>query len=263
MKKTALTIAGSDSIGGAGIQADIKTLEANGVYAMSVIAALTAQNTMGVQGVWEVSADVLEQQLRSVFNDVIPNATKVGMLYTKHNIQKTAEIFREYAVKNIVIDPVMVSTSGRNLLQKDAKEELQKNLFLLADMLTPNIPEAEVLIGKSISNKQEMEHAVKQIGETYHCAVVLKGGHACGNADDCLYYQGKISWFLGKRIPNFNTHGTGCTFSSAITAELAKGMEITASVKMAKEYMNGVLKNSFNIGKGNGPLNHMWKNKEG
>lgn len=259
MKKTALTIAGSDSIGGAGIQADIKTLEANDVYAMSVITAITAQNTLGVQSVWEIPVKVLEQQLKSVLEDIIPNAVKIGMMYTKENIQKTTELLKTYAVKNIVLDPILMSTSGKELLKEDAKDELQKTLFSIADVLTPNIPEAEILIKKSIANRQEMEQAAREIGETYHCAVVLKGGHASENANDCLYNQKKVTWFLGERINHPNTHGTGCTFSSAITAGLAKELDIETSVKLAKEYMKGALQNDIALGNGNGPLNHMWK----
>lgn len=261
MKKTALTIAGSDSSGGAGVQADIKTLEANGVYAMSVITALTVQNTCGVQDVLEVPPEFFRRQLESVLKDILPAAVKIGMLYTKEIVEETAVLLKKYDIRQIVVDPVMVSTSGRSLLREDAKEALQKQVFPLARVLTPNIPEAELLNGESIQSKEEVEAAARQIGETYGCGVVIKGGHALGSADDCLYDRGRILWFPGERIENPNNHGTGCTFSSAITAGLAKGLTLEESIRQAKEYMNGALRDGLDLGKGNGPLNHIWKEK--
>ncbi len=254
--KTALTIAGSDSSGGAGIQADIKTMIANGVYAMSAITALTAQNTTGVTSILNATPEFLEDELDAIFTDINPDAVKIGMVSESGLICVIAKKLRQYQAKNIVVDPVMVATSGARLISEDAVETLKKELFPLADVLTPNIPEAEVLTGRTITGTQEMIEAAKQISENYHCAVLCKGGHNVNDANDLLYANGGYRWFYGKRINNPNTHGTGCTLSSAIAANLAKGYDLETSVKRAKDYISGALAAMLDLGKGSGPMDH-------
>ena len=254
--KTALTIAGSDSSGGAGIQADIKTMTANGVYAMSAITALTAQNTIGVKSIMEVTPEFLEEQLDCIFTDIYPDAIKTGMVSSKILIEMIGKKLREYRAGNIVIDPVMVSTSGAKLISDNAIETMKKELFPMATVITPNIPEAEVLSGISIKSEEDMVQAAKIIYETYGCAVLCKGGHQVNNANDLLYQKGSYCWFYGKRIENPNTHGTGCTLSSAIASNLAKGHSLEQSVENAKEYISGALSAMLNLGKGSGPMNH-------
>lgn len=254
--KTALTIAGSDSSGGAGIQADIKTMTANGVYAMSAITALTAQNTLGVKSIMEVTPEFLEEQLDCIFTDIYPDAIKTGMVSSKILIEMIGKKIREYHAGNIVIDPVMVSTSGAKLISDNAIETMKKELFPMATVITPNIPEEEVLSGISIKSEEDMIRAAKIIYETYGCAVLCKGGHQVNNANDLLYQKGTYRWFYGKRIENPNTHGTGCTLSSAIASNLAKGHSLEQSVENAKEYISGALSAMLNLGKGSGPMNH-------
>ncbi len=254
--RTALTIAGSDSSGGAGIQADIKTMITNGVYAMSVITALTAQNTMGVTGISEVTPEFLKQQLDAVFQDICPNAVKIGMVSSGGSIETIAECLSRYEAENIVVDPVMVTTSGSRLLNEEALETLKNKLLPIATLVTPNIPEAEVLSGMSIYREEDMIKAAKTISETVGCAVLCKGGHRINDANDLLYVEGKYQWFYGNRIENTNTHGTGCTLSSAIASNLAKGFDLTASVTRAKEYISGALSDMLDLGKGSGPMNH-------
>ncbi len=254
--KTALSIAGSDSCGGAGVQADLKTMTMNGVFAMSAITALTAQNTTGVRAIYEVPADFLKQQIDAVFEDIRPDAVKIGMVSSVGLIEAIAERLRFYQAKNIVVDPVMVATSGARLISPDAVETLKKELLPLATVLTPNIPEAEILSGRAITNEDEMTDAAKFIGETYGCAVLCKGGHSVSDANDLLYADGKFEWFRGRRIDNPNTHGTGCTLSSAIAANLAKGYDLPASVKRAKDYISGALSAMLDLGAGSGPMNH-------
>ena len=254
--KTALSIAGSDSSGGAGVQADLKTMTMNGVFAMSAITALTAQNTTGVRAIYEVPADFLKQQIDAVFEDIRPDAVKIGMVSSVGLIEAIAERLRFYQAKNIVVDPVMVATSGARLISPDAVETLKKELLPLATVLTPNIPEAEILSGRAIANEDEMTDAAKFIGETYGCAVLCKGGHSVSDANDLLYADGKFEWFRGRRIDNPNTHGTGCTLSSAIAANLAKGYDLPASVKRAKDYISGALSAMLDLGAGSGPMNH-------
>ncbi|MGI6123857.1 MAG: bifunctional hydroxymethylpyrimidine kinase/phosphomethylpyrimidine kinase [Acetivibrionales bacterium] len=256
--KTALTIAGSDSSGGAGIQADIKTMAANGVYAMSAITALTAQNTTGVTGIMEVTPEFLGQQLDAVFTDIYPDAVKIGMVSSAGLIETISEKLKFYNAQNIVVDPVMVSTSGSKLLKDDAVEALKSCLFHQAILLTPNIPEAGVLTGLSILNEEDMIHAAENISNEFGCAVLLKGGHNINDANDLLYWNHKYRWFIGERIDNKNTHGTGCTLSSAIASFLAKGMDLEKSIQLAKEYISGALRAMLDLGKGSGPLNHMW-----
>ena len=257
--KTALTIAGSDSSGGAGIQADLKTMTANGVYAMSAITALTAQNTTGVQGIFEVTPEFLKQQIDSVFTDIRPDAVKIGMVSSAGLIQAIAEKMKEYKAENIVVDPVMVATSGAKLISDDAIGTLKECLFPLATVLTPNIPEAKVLSDMDITTAEEMIEAAKKISETYHCAVLLKGGHQLNDANDLLYRDGGYRWFNGKRIDNPNTHGTGCTLSSAIASNLAKGYDLDTAVEQAKAYISGALAAMLDLGAGSGPMNHAFE----
>lgn len=254
--RTALTIAGSDSSGGAGIQADIKTMTVNGIYAMSAITALTAQNTTGVTAVMEVTPEFLSKQLDCIFTDIPPDAVKIGMVSSTPLIRVISRKLKEYHAENIVLDPVMVSTSGSKLMSGEAIETLKEELLAIADLITPNIPEAEVLSGMVIKSAGQMEQAAKAINTKYGCAVLLKGGHSLNDANDLLCRQGGFQWFYGKRIQNPNTHGTGCTLSSAITANLAKGFEVAESVVRAKEYLSGALGAMLNLGKGSGPVNH-------
>lgn len=254
--KTALSIAGSDCSGGAGIQADIKTMTMNGVYAMSAVTALTAQNTGGVSAISEISPEFLKNQLDMIFGDIYPHAVKIGMVSSAELIEAIAERLAFYGAKNIVADPVMVSTSGSKLLKDDAVSALVKRLLPLADVTTPNIPEAEILSGMTIRTPKDMERAAQKISEENSCAVLLKGGHSVSDADDVLYANGTLKWFRGKRIDNPNTHGTGCTLSSAIAANLAKGFPLEESVERAKDYISGALAAMLDLGKGSGPMNH-------
>ncbi len=254
--KTALTIAGSDSSGGAGIQADIKTMTANGVYAMSAITALTAQNTTGVQGIFEVPESFLAMQIDSIFTDIRPDAVKIGMVSSAGLIEVIAERLRFFEAENIVVDPVMVATSGAKLLSDNAVDALKTLLLPLATVLTPNIPEAEVLSGKKILTQDDMEEAARSISEKYGCAVLCKGGHNINDANDLLFDGEEMHWFYGRRIDNPNTHGTGCTLSSAIAANLAKGRDLCSAVEQAKNYISGALSAMLDLGKGSGPMNH-------
>ena len=256
--KTALTIAGSDSSGGAGIQADIKTMTANGVFAMSAITALTAQNTTGVTDILEATPAFLEKELDAVFTDIFPDAVKIGMVSSAELITVIADKLRQYSARHIVVDPVMVATSGAKLLRSDAIEVLKERLLPLAEVLTPNIPEAEILADMKIESPADMETAARTICEKYGCAVLCKGGHDLNDANDLLWKDGKGHWFNGRRIDNPNTHGTGCTLSSAIASNLAKGMELDAAVERAKAYISGALAAMLDLGKGRGPMNHMF-----
>ena len=254
--KTALTIAGSDSSGGAGIQADMKTMIANGVYAMSAITALTAQNTTGVQGIFEVTPEFLEQEIDSIFTDIRPDAVKIGMVSSTGLIESIAKKLTEYKAENIVVDPVMVATSGSRLISEDAIGALKELLLPMATVLTPNIPETEVLSGMEVKTANDMIAAAKYISETYHCAVLCKGGHQLNDANDLLYRNGDYKWFNGKRIDNPNTHGTGCTLSSAIASNLAKGYDLDTAVERAKAYISGALAAMLDLGQGSGPMDH-------
>ncbi len=254
--RTALTIAGSDSSGGAGIQADIKTMISNGVYAMSAITALTAQNTTGVTGIMEVTPEFLADQLDNIFTDIYPNAVKIGMVSSDALINKIADKLEEYKAENIVVDPVMVATSGAKLICDEAVDALKKRLLPIATVLTPNIPEAEVLSGMEIHTDEDMIKAAEKIGTEYHCAVLCKGGHQLNDANDLLWRDGEYKWFYGERIDNPNTHGTGCTLSSAIASNLAKGYDLDTSVERAKKYISGALAAMLDLGKGSGPMNH-------
>ena len=254
--KTALTIAGSDSSGGAGVQADIKTITMNGVYAMSAITALTAQNTLGVKAILDVEPDFLKEQLDAVFEDIFPDSVKIGMVSSSELIEVIVERLKFYNAKNIVVDPVMVATSGSALIKTDAIKILTEKLLPLATLVTPNIPEAEVLSGMKITSEADMIKAAELIGETYGCCVLLKGGHSINHANDLLWEKGNFMWFNGKRIDNPNTHGTGCTLSSAIAANLAKGFGLAESVEKAKEYISDALAAGLDLGKGSGPMMH-------
>ena len=254
--KTVLTIAGSDPSGGAGIQADIKTMLANGVYAMSASTALTAQNTTGVTGIMEVTPEFLGEQLDNIFTDIPPDAVKIGMMCEKGLIAIAAERLARYGAKNIVVDPVMVATSGARLISEEAVAALKEHLLPIASVLTPNIPEAEVLSGRTIKSPQDMKKAAQDISEKYACAVLCKGGHNMNDANDLLYREGSYRWFYGSRIDNPNTHGTGCTLSSAIASNLAKGYGLDASVERGKAYLSGALGAMLDLGKGRGPMDH-------
>ena len=256
--KTALTIAGSDSSGGAGIQADIKTMTANGVYAMSAITALTAQNTTGVYGIMEVTPEFLANQLDCIFTDIRPDAVKTGMVSSSTLIEVIAQKLTQYKAENLVIDPVMVATSGAKLISDEAIETLKGKLLGLATLITPNIPEAQVLSGMDIRTAEDMERAAKAIYEAYGCAVLCKGGHQLNDANDLLYSKEGARWYQGRRIANPNTHGTGCTLSSAIASNLAKGCSLDEAVERAKAYISGALAAMLDLGKGSGPMNHMF-----
>ena len=257
--KTALTIAGSDCSGGAGIQADIKTMMANGVYAMSAITALTAQNTTGVTAIMEVPAHFLEQQLDCIFTDIRPDAVKIGMISSPELIEVTARKLKEYQARNIVVDPVMVATSGAELAGKSAVEAMKEWLLPLATVTTPNIPEAQILAGMQIHKKEDMCLAAEQISRSYGCSVLCKGGHSLEDASDVLAKEGRICWFNGRRIDNPNTHGTGCTLSSAIAAGLAREMTLEDAIKQAKDYLSGALEAMLDLGAGSGPLDHGYR----
>ena len=256
--KTALTIAGSDSSGGAGIQADIKAMTANGVYAMSAVTALTAQNTTGVYGILESTPEFLASQLDCIFTDIFPDAVKTGMVSSTGLIQVIADKLKQYKAQNIVVDPVMVATSGSRLISQEAVDALKELLLPLATVLTPNIPEAEVLSGLTISGPADMEKAAQAIGEAYGCAVLCKGGHDLNDANDLLWRDGTCKWFHGRRIHNPNTHGTGCTLSSAIASNLAKGYDLDTAVERAKAYLSGALAAMLDLGAGQGPMDHLF-----
>lgn len=254
--RTALSIAGTDPSGGAGIQADLKAMTMNGVFAMSAITALVAQNTIGVREIVEMTPDFLGQQIDAVFEDIPPDAVKIGMVASCGLIEKIAERLCFYQARNVVVDPVMVATSGDRLISEEAVDNLKTCLLPLAAVTTPNIPEAEILSGMVIHRPEDIEAAAKQISNAYGCAVLLKGGHNINDANDFLYAGGVGTWFHGTRINNPNTHGTGCTLSSAIAANLAKGFDLPASIRRSKAYLSGALGAMLNLGKGRGPMQH-------
>ncbi len=254
--KTALTIAGSDSSGGAGIQADLKTMTMNGVYGMSAVTSLTAQNTTGVYAVSDVSPEFLRRQIDVIFEDIRPDAVKIGMVSNAGLIEVIADSLRRHRAENIVVDPVMAATSGAALMKSGAAEALKSLLFPMAALVTPNIPEAEILSGMKIGSKTDMEKAASLICRSCGCSVLLKGGHSTDSADDLLLTARGTEWFAGRRIMNSNTHGTGCTLSSAIASNLAKGFTLTDSVRRAKEYVSSALEAMLDLGSGSGPMNH-------
>ena len=253
--KTALSIAGSDSCGGAGIQADIKTMTMNGVYAMTCVTALTAQNTTGVRSILESTPSFLKDQLDAVFEDIFPDAVKIGMVSSPELIKVIADRLSFYGAKNIVVDPVMVATSGSSLMKSEAVSVMTSLLFPMASLITPNIPEAEVLSGLKIASVSDMEAAARKIHAEYGCPVLLKGGHSINDADDLLF-DGTLCLFEGKRIDNPNSHGTGCTLSSAIASILAKGFSLHESISRAKEFISCALAAGLDLGKGAGPMEH-------
>lgn len=258
--KTVLTIAGSDSIGGAGIQADIKTISANGCYAMSVITAVTAQNTIGVTGIHDIPPEFVLKQLEAIFDDITPDAVKIGMLSNTEIIYAIADFLKKRKAVNIVADTVMVSTSGHRLLAENAVTALTENIFPIACIVTPNIPEAEILSDMEIKNSRQMIKSAEKIYDKFGVHVLIKGGHLESAASDLLYADGVKTWFETEKINNPNTHGTGCTLSSAIASNLAKGMNVKESVKLAKDYVTGAIMYGLDLGKGRGPLNHMYRN---
>lgn len=260
--KSVLSIAGSDSIGGAGIQADIKSITCNGCYAMTAITAMTAQNTLGVKSIQESSPEFLEDQIDAIFADIVPDAVKIGMVSNRKLIEIISRKLKEYGAKNIVLDPVMVATSGAKLISEDAIETLKENLIPLATLITPNIPESEILSGMKIETEEQMVYAAKEISEKFKTAVLVKGGHSINDANDVLYADGKFLWFPQERIENSNTHGTGCTLSSAIASHLAKGEPIECAINSAKKYLTECLKAGLDLGKGSGPLMHNYKFSE-
>ena len=254
--KTALSIAGSDCSGGAGIQADLKTMTMSGVFAMSAITALTAQNTTGVSAIVAVTPEFLQRQIDMIFSDIRPDAVKIGMVPTAELMETIAGRLSFWKAENIVVDPVMVATSGADLMESEAVATLKEKLLPLAALATPNIPEAEVLAGMRIHSKDDMVAAATAIRNRWGCAVLLKGGHGLRDADDLLCGPDGVTWFHGRRIPNPNTHGTGCTLSSASAANLAKGFDLSTSIENAKDYVSGALAAMLDLGRGSGPLDH-------
>lgn len=254
--KKVLTIAGSDSSGGAGIQADIKTITAHKMYAMSAITALTAQNTTGVYGIMEASPEFVGSQLDCIFTDIFPDSVKIGMVSSSAIIEVIADKLTFYKAKNIVLDPVMVSTSGSRLISEDAMNALVTKLLPVADIITPNIPEAEVLCGFEIHDCDDMVRAAEKISEIFDGAILVKGGHLVNDATDLLFKDNNMKWFSAERVNNPNTHGTGCTLSSAIACNMAEGLTIEDSIQNAKSYLTGSLNAMLNLGKGSGPLDH-------
>jgi len=257
--KKILTIAGSDCSGGAGIQADIKTITAHKMYAMSAITSLTAQNTTGVYGIFDATPAFVAQELDCIFEDIRPDAVKIGMVSNAEIIETIAAKLKEYSATNIVVDPVMVSTSGSRLLSLEAMDALIHSLLPLASIITPNIPEAEALTNTIIKTKGDSLHAARQIASNLNSGILIKGGHFADTADDLLFWQNEVYWFKGEKIANPNTHGTGCTLSSAIACNLAAGCALPDAVKNAKDYVTGALRAGLNLGKGSGPLNHMYR----
>ncbi len=256
--RTALSIAGSDSSGGAGIQADIKTMTMHGVFAMTAVTALTAQNTTGVRSILESTPEFLGDQLDAVFEDIRPDAVKIGMVSSPALVRVIAEKLAQYRAEHVVVDPVLVATSGSALAADGAPALLRELLFPLAQVVTPNIPEAEAFSGMTIRSRADMERAAEAIGSACGCAVLCKGGHSVSDASDVLWENGVLTWFEGRRIDNPNTHGTGCTLSSAIAASLAKGCDLKTAIERAKAYLSGALAAMLDLGHGSGPMNHMF-----
>ena len=257
--KTVLTVAGSDPSGGAGIQADIKTITAHGLYATSAITALTVQNTLGVSRVEPVPVDLVAQQIDCVVGDIRPDAVKIGMLCNAEIVQAVAQALAHGQAECIVIDPVMISTSGHRLLDQEAVQWMKRKLFPMAQLITPNLPEAEALCGMRVRDEAEMERAARLLSDQTGAAVLLKGGHLAKTADDLLLQNGEAHWLQGRRVENSNTHGTGCTLSSAIACGLARGHSLVESARAAKEYLTNALRAGLDLGAGNGPLNHMFQ----
>ena len=255
-----LTIAGSDSSGGAGVQADLKTMLTCGVFGMSAITALTAQNTTGVRSIQDTQPAILADQIDAVFEDIPPLAVKIGMVSSAELIAVIAERLTYHHATNVVLDPVMVATSGAKLISDDAIAALMSHLFPIATVITPNIPEASVLTDAAIDNADDMEMAARRLVERFACAVLVKGGHHTNDANDVLCEpDGTVTWFRGRRVDNPNTHGTGCTLSSAIASYLALGDALPEAIRNAKRYLTGTLAAGLNLGHGSGPMNHGWQ----
>ena len=257
--KTCLTIAGSDSIGGAGIQADIKTMTALGVYGMTAIAALTAQNTTGVKSIIEVTKEFLGEQLDMIINDIFPDAVKTGCISSPILIKEVVDKIKQYKLKNIVVDPVIYSKSGVKLIKDEAVVIMKKELLPLSDLITPNILELEILSDTKIKGIDDMISASKKIFEEFGCAVLCKGGHGINDGEDLLYNKNGVKWYKTKKIETNNLHGTGCTLSSAIASFLALGFSLEESISKAKEYLTKCLEYAVKLGKGFGPVNHCYK----
>ncbi|MBR5846924.1 MAG: bifunctional hydroxymethylpyrimidine kinase/phosphomethylpyrimidine kinase [Bacteroidaceae bacterium] len=258
-----LTIAGSDSGGGAGIQADIKSISANGCFAASAITAITAQNTLGVNAVEGLSIDIIEGQIEAVLSDIGTDSIKIGMLHSAEVVQCVARMLRKYNIKDVVLDPVMVSTSGHKLIEDDAIEVMRTELMPLARVITPNIPEAEILLGEHIDNQSALPQAARRLAEKYHVSVLLKAGHLVNDELIDIFYNretDEVIYLSAKRIDTPNTHGTGCTLSSALAAQLAKGLPLTEAVRAAKTYINEAIIHGANytIGHGHGPVSHFY-----
>lgn len=261
--KAILSIAGSDPSGGAGIQADIKTITAHRLYAETAITSLTVQNTLGVYEVEDIKPRIIALQIDAIFEDIVPNAIKVGMVSSPQIIEVIADRLKNYNAKNVVVDPVMVSTSGSRLISEEAIQTLKEKLIPLAQVITPNLPETEVLWGDSIANEGDMEEAGRALLKLGPGAVLVKGGHSATRADDMLMQKdSQPHWLRGEHIDTPNTHGTGCTLSSAIACNLALGLSLEQAARKAKQYVAGALEHDLHLGKGKGPLNHMWEYSE-
>lgn len=258
MKKV-LTIAGSDPSAGAGIQADLKTFAAHAVYGLSVITAITAQNTKGVTASQDVDITLIDKQLEAIFEDIEVDAVKIGMVSKAATIETIAKYLRKYCVKNVVLDPVMISTSGYRLLDEEAAEALVTELFPLALLVTPNLAEAEVLTGRKITTIEEMCESAEQIFQMGPKNVLLKGGHLTGEPIDVLYDGSQITYFYGERMGGIQTHGTGCTLSSSIAANLAKNIDVKKSIQLSKEYITTAIRHSIKLGKGALPTHHFYE----
>jgi hydroxymethylpyrimidine/phosphomethylpyrimidine kinase len=257
--KTALTIAGSDCSGGAGIQADLKTFSAHGVFGMSVITSVVAENTLRVIDIQDIRTDMIVKQIDAVFEDIVPDAVKIGMLSNRETMLTVAEKLKQWKPANVVIDPVMYAKNGSALMEPEAVNTLIAEIVPFADLITPNIPEAEKMSGIDIATQDDMKTAARIIRDMGCRSVLVKGGHAVGDATDILFDGNEFYSFTAQRIDTKNTHGTGCTFSSAIAANLALGLPFAKAVELAKEYVTGAIRHSLPLGKGNGPTNHFYK----
>jgi hydroxymethylpyrimidine/phosphomethylpyrimidine kinase len=255
----ALTIAGSDSGGGAGIQADLKTFAALGVHGTSAITAVTAQNTTGVSGYVELPLDIVRAQIDDVVADLAPAAAKTGMLSSPEIIEAVAAALEAHGITELVVDPVMVAKGGARLLRDEAVAVLRERLVPLAAVITPNLPEAEVLLGRAIASRADRERAARDLVGLGCRAAVVKGGHAEGDADDVVFDGDRVTWLAGERIPTANTHGSGCAFSAAIAARLAAGVPVPDALREAKVFITGAIRSSLAVGHGHGPVNPMWR----
>ena len=256
----ALTVAGSDSGGGAGIQADLKTFAALGVHGASALTAVTAQNTRGVSGYVQLPLDIVRAQIDDVVSDLAPAAVKTGMLASTEVIEVVSTALQEHGMRRLVVDPVMVAKGGARLLRDDAIGALRDLLIPLAEVITPNLPEAEVLLGRELRSRADRERAARELVALGCRSVVVKGGHAEDDADDAFFVDGgRFLWLEGQRIPTANTHGSGCAFSAAIAAGMAQGLPTEEAVRQAKEFITGAIRHSLDVGHGHGPVNPMWR----